>query len=440
MARGSGDQDQAEGRLTKSGALLATALLLITASAVPTLRLNVAGMQVHLYLLLLLPLLVFFCLPRASRLPPLSLAAASLFLILYTAAATVTFNDLSLGEVFKTGAGMATLAGAALAVRSRRDSQLAILALCVAVALISLRGLAAIGELDASGVNPMQGIGNKNVYSLYALPALMLGGYIVFVENTARWMRVVIYMCCLIIIVTTFSTGNRSGMLGAILVVAMLVRVGLRRRALRRQTDAGDERPRRRSTLVFAAVLFIGGVLGGLVYLNSFASIDHRLQRTLDGYHSDQKRLDAAVTSVQIGLEYPVLGVGPGPLRFHVGERMEEPAGYLDPHNLVAHIAGGSGLITLGALIFLGWTLWRRPRQLRTIRARLDGPDPRVVHTLLRMILILWVIRGMFTREILYSPSFNAGVGITIGLCVQAGVWRRTPRTEPAPAKTVRPA
>lgn len=37
---------------------------------------------------------------------------------------------------------------------------------------------------------------------------------------------------------------------------------------------------------------------------------------------------------------------------------------------------------------------------------------------LLRMMLVLWVVRGMFTHEILYNPGFCIGLGLICGLCI----------------------
>ena len=36
---------------------------------------------------------------------------------------------------------------------------------------------------------------------------------------------------------------------------------------------------------------------------------------------------------------------------------------------------------------------------------------------LLRMMVLLWVIRGMFTSAILYNPGFSMGLGLAVGYC-----------------------
>jgi hypothetical protein len=45
---------------------------------------------------------------------------------------------------------------------------------------------------------------------------------------------------------------------------------------------------------------------------------------------------------------------------------------------------------------------------------------------LCRMMIVLWVIRGMFTREILYNPAFNVGLGLCIGLLILAMTSRKS--------------
>jgi hypothetical protein len=42
----------------------------------------------------------------------------------------------------------------------------------------------------------------------------------------------------------------------------------------------------------------------------------------------------------------------------------------------------------------------------------------------MRMLIILWVVRGTFSREILYNPAFCIAIGLTIGLCLLAETAR----------------
>jgi hypothetical protein len=38
----------------------------------------------------------------------------------------------------------------------------------------------------------------------------------------------------------------------------------------------------------------------------------------------------------------------------------------------------------------------------------------------MRMLIVLWAVRGVFTNDILYNPSFNIAIGLCIGLCILA--------------------
>jgi len=58
----------------------------------------------------------------------------------------------------------------------------------------------------------------------------------------------------------------------------------------------------------------------------------------------------------------------------------------------------------------------------------------------MRMMVILWFVRGNFTRDILFNPSFNIGLGLAIGLCMLAETARqgRTAKNRPLPAEVAR--
>ncbi|HEX3728112.1 MAG TPA: hypothetical protein VHV08_17795, partial [Pirellulales bacterium] len=108
-------------------------------------------------------------------------------------------------------------------------------------------------------------------------------------------------------------------------------------------------------------------------------------------------------------------------LQFEIGRRTSiiHHHGLVDSHNVFAHIWAGSGMICFAALMGVGWTLltWR-PRD----GSKIGGNDDplRDARKLLRMMIVLWVVRGFFTREILYNPAFNIALGLTIGFCLLA--------------------
>jgi hypothetical protein len=108
----------------------------------------------------------------------------------------------------------------------------------------------------------------------------------------------------------------------------------------------------------------------------------------------------------------------------YVGEQKYAP----DPHNVFAAIWAGTGVITSASLGWFAWSLWRKPPLLLSLKPAMRT-DSRLKatflapHRLLQMALLLWIMRGLFTREILYSPAFCIGVGLCIGLCISRGMW-----------------
>ena len=68
--------------------------------------------------------------------------------------------------------------------------------------------------------------------------------------------------------------------------------------------------------------------------------------------------------------------------------------------------------------MYAGWTLWRiKPAVPLT---PLGEQDFRAACALLRMMIALWFVRGQFTHEIIYSPTFGIGIGLALGYCLQA--------------------
>jgi hypothetical protein len=119
-----------------------------------------------------------------------------------------------------------------------------------------------------------------------------------------------------------------------------------------------------------------------------------------------------------IGLEHPVLGVSPQVLPIRLAQRLypDFASGEgIQTHNVFAHIIGGCGFIAMAVLLYAAWALffWR-PRY----RGGPESADFYDARSLLRMMLILWGVRGMFSQEILFNPGFCMGLGLAIGLCM----------------------
>jgi hypothetical protein len=217
-------------------------------------------------------------------------------------------------------------------------------------------------------------------------------------------------------------TLNRSGCLGAALIGLMLF---------------WDRRGKGLLVVGFAvlAVIFL------LMQFGSTEQFDRRMQQTVEGVESDQYRRDIFIVCLQIGFDNFLVGVSPQQLPFEIGRRtsLTHRWGLVDPHNVFGHLIAGSGLFCFAALLATGWMLWNwKPRNGIKVGGR---EDPlRDARYLVRMMLVLWVVRGFFTREILYNPSFCIAVGLCIGLCLLAELERESMIPAAAPARGLRPA
>jgi hypothetical protein len=182
-------------------------------------------------------------------------------------------------------------------------------------------------------------------------------------------------------------------------------------------------------------------VIGILVWRQATEAFERRFEQTVEGTQSDRLRGDIMLTSFQIGLENPVAGVSPQQLFFEIGRRLyskyHDEA--IDPHNVFAHLIGGTGFPCTIALFVTFAMLWFwRPKVPPGLQLGAGFFDARY---LLRMTMLLWALRGMFTREILYNPGFCIAIGLAIGLCILEGDASLEPINAPAgPAgRTIRP-
>jgi hypothetical protein len=162
-------------------------------------------------------------------------------------------------------------------------------------------------------------------------------------------------------------------------------------------------------------------VVGILVWRQATEAFERRFEQTVEGTQSDRLRWDIMTTSVQIGLENPVAGVSPQKLPYEVAQRLYSKYRdeVIDMHNVFAHLIGGTGIPCTLALFATAVALWFwRPRIPLGTQLGASFYDAR---NLLRMMMILWAVRGFFTREILYNPGFCIAIGLAIGLCVVEG-------------------
>jgi hypothetical protein len=387
-----------------TGVMLFITSLLVLASGFPSLRPEVMGLLLHPYLVPVAICFPFVVMSRIGEFPARILAALLVFTAMYSYSA---FNggSLAVGEVFKTASSVITIVTVALLVRRRGDMVAGAVGLSIAVAVLAVNGLK--DPTGASGVHAIEGA-NKNSYSVFALPAILMAGYIALRMKTAPTaVKTLLIACTLPALAAIFMSGNRSGYLGAALVGLMLF---------------WDRRGK--------GLLLVGAVAAAVAFwMINFGStqvFDQKMQETAKGYAGDDVRKDILRCCLEIGMENPIIGVSPQVLPFEIGRRIslvhEYPA--LDAHNVFAHLFGGSGIICLAALLVLGWTMYAwRPRD--GIKVGGDDDPLRDARRLMRMMVILWAVRGAFTADILYSPSFCIGLGLSIGLCMLAEIERK---------------
>ena len=98
--------------------------------------------------------------------------------------------------------------------------------------------------------------------------------------------------CATVSLLVIFMSANRSGYLGAALVVLMLFW------------------NRRGRGLILVAL--VGAVVAGwVVYSGNTKAFERRMQQTVDGTSSDESRVALVIGAFQIALENPIVGVSP---------------------------------------------------------------------------------------------------------------------------------
>jgi hypothetical protein len=406
---------QARG-LTVTGVWLFLIGLLVVGSGFTAMRPVVMNLALHPYLVavaLAFPLVV---LARIGEFPVRILAAILAFTTMYCFS---LFNGGAppLGEVVKIASAVVTMVTCALLIRSRADFVAAVTGLSIAIAILAYRGLQE--DPSVAGIEVMEGA-NKNTYSLFALPTLLLAGFIcIRLTTVPLFVRGLLLACCTLAVAAIFMSGNRSGYLGAVVVGAMLF---------------WDRRGR--GMLLVAAV---GGAIAlWMVNYGDTATFNERMKQTVEGNESDENRIEILKTCAKLALENPIIGVSPQRLPFEIGrnthQKQSHHMNFLDSHNVFGHVAAGSGLICFTAMLALAFTM--SFPVLRDGSKFGDKDDPaRIARNLMRMMVILWAFRGLFTREVLYNPACNIALGLVIGYFILA----EATRTPPDPKKRKSP-
>ncbi len=392
---------QSSGGLTLSGMLLFVIGCLVIASGYVALRPKILGMSLHAALVPILMTFPFLALSRLSLFPMRVLVGLTVFVGIY-AFSVVNGANIALNEIVKIVCTYATIISCALLIRSRADFVAGCLGLAIGVAVLGIPGLrSASGTFE--GVEVLEGA-NKNTYSMFALPAILLAGYIYLNMKIPQFIKWAMVGCATISLLVIFMSANRSGYVGAALVALMLFW------------------NRRGKGLIL--VVLVGAVVAGwLVYSGNTNALDRRLKQTVDGNSSDESRIALLIGAAKIALEKPIVGASPQEVPLHLARAAGQITGRsrhaFAAHNVFAHIAAGSGLFCFAALLYLGWALWNPTPKVPRWAPRKDDPVRPVRH-LLRMMVVLWVVRGMFTSEIHFNICCNIAFGLALGLYIIA--------------------
>ena len=390
--------------LSINGVLLFATSFLVVASGFASLRPDVFGLLLHPFLVPVALAFPFVIMSRLGDFPVRILVTLLIATGIYWFS-IFSGGNFPPGEVFKTGSAIVTIITCALLVRRRGDVVAGVLGLNLAIAFLAVNGLQDTG---VTGVDAMEAA-NKNSYSLFALPAILLSGYVCLrMPGVSIVIKAVLIACSLAALAAIFMSANRSGYVGAVLVGLMLF---------------WDRRGQ--------GLLLVGAVTGlllfGLARFGSTEVFEQRMEDTVSGHESDDLRKAILWACLDIGLENPIIGISPQKLPSEIGQRVgvQHRKTYIDSHNVFAHVFASSGVLCILALGAAAGTMWFwKPRNGVKVGRR-DDPL-RDARALLRMMVMLWIVRGMFTREILYNPSFNIAIGLGIGLCLLAEVARES--------------
>jgi hypothetical protein len=400
-------------RLTWTGLILFALGLMVGLSAFPSLRIPFGDLAIHPYLMVLAlaaPLLG----PTRLHLFPMSIGGPLLmFLAVYVL--TILLGGFDVSEAVKITTAVGTVFIVAVFVSSESDYRLAVLGLALAVAFMAARGLSLGMVEEERGLQSLMATGNRNTFSLYALPTILLAGGLAIDRNETKGIRLILGGCALLAAYVLLQSANRSGWLG-VGVIALLL--------LWRAKRPG-------------AAIVVG--LAGLVIYYSIAKfgdttvLASRTAATVEGGTAgDQLRTQILLNAFQIASEHPFWGISPQAVAAELATRMHHVEPTLDAHNVVAYVFAGGGSALLLTFLLVGWAMVRRRPAAAT--ASYDSAGTRRAHQMLRFLVLLFLIRGMFSREVLYNPSYCIGFGLTIGLGAIRGLWSRAglPRTPPA--------
>ncbi|HEX4143239.1 MAG TPA: O-antigen ligase family protein [Pirellulales bacterium] len=390
-------------RLTFCGCFLFLTCFLMFGSGFKAFRPEVMGLLVHPFLIPIAIVSPFLLVSRLKWFPVRALTALTIFFILYSMS-SLGGGRAGLSEIVKVATSGVAIIATALLIRSRADFVAGVIGLGLASATMALVGLRSSG--NAYGGVAALDVGNKNAFSLFVLPAILLCGFVFFETPVkSKTLGFLLKAICVLSIgacvLAIFLSANRSGWLGCVIIGAML----LKEKKL-------------------YGFLLVGVLAAGVVYLMMSLHLTDVFERRWNQTFvvkndSDEERGEIVKACLKIGLENPIAGVGANKLAAAIGAIVgAKYAGLnaIESHNVFAHVWGASGIFCFMSLGYVMWSLCYMPTPPRKNDLALAAEFTQA-QRLLRMMVVLWAIRGAFTSAILYNPGFSMGLGLAIGLC-----------------------
>lgn len=384
-------------KFTSNGRWASIVALLFVFSINAEYRLSIVGLLVHPYLLVL-PIAILFSGVKLIYIPSKIYFTLLIFLTFFFFGSLKNNNPLV--EISKVTASLFTFIFFCQAIRTEKDFRMIAWSFLAVAVVIGIMGFvtgedAEIGE-RLSGINVLEGIGNKNAQSLFTLPGLFFSVYLALYYLTQRKILLVVLLLAGIFFITIqiFLSANRSGWVGLMIIfLTYLAFTGVNIRAL-----------------LLSSVL----VVFAYVAVVNFASdiVERKRTQTLEGYESDEGRKILIVQSLTVGLENPILGVGFDKLAEEMALRLgvnRFGVFRTDTHFLFGYIFGATGIFSLFFFLRFLWQLCQKRIRMK------ESPAARQAWILVLSFVILFVIRSFFTREILYSPTFIGGLGLVFG-------------------------
>lgn len=355
---------------------------------------------IHLYLIVAMPVMLSQMAGNLWTLPRHYFDRLLLILCGLLVSILIGPGGGMLGLVIKYSASFLTIIVAANLIQSRRAFVAASLAMVGAVTVLCVY---AIGFFLTTGkhVTDIIETGNKNALSMYILPGFLLGMILLRSNLISRTTKILVLIGATMMMATMLSSWNRSGWVGAAVVVILVVSINVQSRNASRVTIA----------VVVALCMFV------MTQINTVSLMQQRYENAQAKTGSDEIRVAIVEKGIEIFFNNPLFGVSPQRLPRELGEIRETRANVHDPslssHNLPVTILAGHGALGVLCILAFVYLLWRAG--FPHIRRARDADDQLMIATM-GVLLILWAFRGLFTDEILFSPTFNLAIGYALGI------------------------